>query len=154
MPQLFYRLLIRHHSLPYVVMLIALCVAEISIKGQVSTAAWTTAETDPAVHALCGEDVVLLGKPPIHGFGNTLEYKTQLVRRLVSECQFNAVFFESGMYDYVYIERERRAGRDVSDAMISAAIGGLWANQEVQSLVPFLREKVNAGSLTLGGLDD
>jgi erythromycin esterase-like protein len=38
--------------------------------------------------------------------------------------------------------------------MISAAIGGLWANREVQALVPFLREKVNAGSLTLGGLDD
>jgi erythromycin esterase-like protein len=137
-----------------VVILIALCAAAIRIEGQASTAAWTSMETDAALHALCGEDVVLLGEPPTHGFGNTLEYKAQLVRRLVSECQFNAVFFESGMYDYVYIGRERRAGRDVSDAMISAAIGGLWANQEVQSLVPFLRERMNAGSLTLAGLDD
>jgi erythromycin esterase-like protein len=42
----------------------------------------------------------------------------------------------------------------VSDSMISAAIGGLWANKEMQALVPFLTEKVKAGSLTLGGLDD
>lgn len=123
-------------------------------ESQVSGSVWTAAETDPPVHALCDKDVALLGEPPIHGFGNTLDFKAQLVRRLVSECHFNAVFFESGIYDYVHIERERRAGRDISGQPISAAIGGLWANQEVQSLVPFLREKVNAGSLTLGGLDD
>ncbi len=33
-------------------------------------------------------------------------------------------------------------------------LGGFWANKEMQTLVPFLTEKVKAGSLTLGGLDD
>jgi len=42
----------------------------------------------------------------------------------------------------------------VPDSTISAAIGGLWANKEVQELVPFLREKMKAGKLALGGLDD
>lgn len=42
----------------------------------------------------------------------------------------------------------------MTDATTSAAIGGIWDNKEAQSLVSFPREKVMAGSLTLGGLDD
>ncbi len=111
-------------------------------------------DTDSAVRALCGERVALLGEPPIHGFGNTLAFKAQLVRRLVQQCHYNAVFFESGLYDFLHIDQERRSGHDVPTSMISNAIGGLWANKEVQSLVPFLRDEVNAGRLTLAGLDD
>jgi erythromycin esterase-like protein len=109
---------------------------------------------DLAVRALCGKHVALLGEPPFHGFGKTLEFKAQLVRRLVDECHYNALFVESGLYDYIHIERELRSGRKVPESMISAAIGGLWANKEVQDLVPFLTEKVNNGALKLGGLDD
>jgi len=54
--------------------------------GQVACPGNRIADTDPAVHALCGEHVALLGEPPVHGFGNTLEFKAQLVRRLVDEC--------------------------------------------------------------------
>ena len=90
----------------------------------------------------------------MHGFGVTLEFKVALVRRLVEECHYDALFVESGTYDYVNIEKRLKSGQDVTDTTISAAIGGLWANKEVQSLVPFLREKMKAGSLTLGGLDD
>ena len=67
---------------------------------------------------------------------------------------YNALFVESGIYDYIHIQKMLQSGQGVTDPMISAAIGGLWANQEVQSLVPFLRERVKAGSLTIGGLDD
>jgi erythromycin esterase-like protein len=123
-------------------------------EGQLASEETRVTDTGPAVHALCGKRVALLGEPPIHGFGNTLEFKVQLVRRLVEECHYNAFFIESGMYDYVHIERMLRSGEDVADSTISAAIGGLWANKEVQALVPFLREKAKAGSLTLGGLDD
>ena len=112
------------------------------------------ADMDAVVHALCGKSVALLGESPVHGFGKTLEFKVELVRRLVDECHYNAFFIEGGTYDFIHIEKKLRSGQTVTDAMISAAIGGLWANKEVQSLVPFLREKVNAGSLTLGGLDD
>jgi len=65
-------------------------------------------DTGPAVHALCGKRIALVGEPPIHGFGNTLEFKVQLVRRLVEECHYNAFFIESGMYDYIHIERQLR----------------------------------------------
>lgn len=114
----------------------------------------TRQTTDAAVHAMCKAQVALLGENPTHGYGDGLAFKAELVRRLVSECHFNALFFESGMYDYVNIQRALRAGQGVSDAMISAAIGGLWANQETQDLVPFLRERIRTGTLTLAGLDD
>ncbi len=29
----------------------------------------------------------------------------QLVRRLVEECHFNALFIESGVYDYIHIDQ-------------------------------------------------
>ena len=111
-------------------------------------------DISPVVHALCGKRVALLGESPVHGFGETLEFKVELVRRLIYECHYNALLVESGTYDYVHIETTLKSGQDVTDAMISAAIGGPWANKEVQSLVPFLREEVNAGRLKLGGLDD
>lgn len=110
--------------------------------------------TDAPLHAMCEKQIVLLGESPTHAFGEALQYKAELVQRLVKECHFQAVFFESGFYDYVHLERMLRAGQDVPRAAISAAIGGLWANQEVQALVPFLQQKVQAGTLVLGGLDD
>ena len=111
-------------------------------------------EIEPVVRALCGKRVALLGETPVHGFGETLKFKVEVVHRLVDECHYNALFWESGIYDYVNIEKKLKSGHDVTGAMISAAIGGLWANREVQPLVPFLRERVMAGRLTLGGLDD
>lgn len=110
--------------------------------------------TEPVVHALCGKRVALLGESPVHGLGEALEFKAELVRRLVEECHYDAIFIERGIYDYLNIQKALKSGQDVTDAMISAAIGGLWNNKEVQSLVPFLRERVMACSLTLGGLDD
>jgi erythromycin esterase-like protein len=59
-----------------------------------------------------------------------------------------------GIYDYLNIQEQLKSGHDAPDSMIAAAIGGLWANKEVQPLIPFLREKVINGSLFLGGLDD
>jgi len=126
----------------------------VRVAGQSATQATEVRETEPLVHALCGKRVALLGESPVHGFGEALEFKAQLVRRLVDECHYNALFVESGTYDYINIEKKLKSGQDVTDTMISAAIGGVWANREMQSLVPFLREKVMAGSLALGGLDD
>ena len=112
------------------------------------------AETDPVLRELCGKDVAMLGESPVHGFGKTLEFKVELVRRLVDECHFNAFFIESGIYDFLNIQRRLAARQDVTEPMVSAAIGGLWATREVQPLIPFLLQKAKAGSLTLGGLDD
>src|SRR5690348_870796 len=133
---------------------ICMGVAFLTATGQSTKPAVESKEIDLVVHELCGKQVALLGEPPVHGFGKTLEFKVQLVRRLVDDCHYDALFMESGTYDYIEIENALKAGGNVTDGMISAAIGGLWANDEVQLLVPFLRAKVNSRSLTLGGLDD
>jgi erythromycin esterase-like protein len=78
----------------------------------------------------------------------------ELVQWLINQCRYNALFVESGIYDYINIQKKLNSGQDVTDSMIAAAIGGLWTTKEVQPLIPLLREKVKAGSLTLGGLDD
>jgi erythromycin esterase-like protein len=133
---------------------ICMGVTFLSASAQSADPAAEMKDIDPVVRELCGKSVALLGESPVHGFGKTLEFKVKLVRRLVDECHYNALFVESGIYDYINIQQKLMSSQDVTDSMISAAIGGLWANQEVQSLVPFLRERVRAGRLTLGGLDD
>ena len=109
---------------------------------------------DAAVRDLCASRVALLGEPPMHGFGRTLELKVQIVRRLVSECHFNALLIESGAYDFLKIAERLRSGQTVTTSMVAAGIGGLWANREVAVLVPFLLEEAQRGRLVLGGLDD
>ncbi|MGB7133671.1 MAG: erythromycin esterase family protein, partial [Acidobacteriaceae bacterium] len=112
------------------------------------------ADPTPIVNQLCGKQIALLGESPVHGFARTLEFKVDLAQRLVNQCHYNAVFFESGLYDFLNLEEQAKSGHPVADSTIAAAIGGLWANTEVQPLIPFLRKKVNSGALTLGGLDD
>jgi erythromycin esterase-like protein len=112
------------------------------------------AETDRVVRDLCGKSVALLGESPLHGFAKTLEFKVELTRRLVDECHFNAFFIESGIYDFLNIQRRLNSGQEVTEAAVSAAVGGLWATREMQPLIAFLLQKANAGSVVLGGLDD
>lgn len=109
---------------------------------------------DQVVRDMCGKRIAFLGEAPMHGFGKTLEFKVELARRLVTECHYNAFFVESGAYDFVNIQRKRKAGQAVTQPMIAAAIGGLWAVREVEPLIPFLWEKAQSGALVLGGLDD
>ena len=124
------------------------CGASSAAKASANSAA------DRVVHELCGKSVALLGESPLHAFGKTLEFKVALVPRLVEECHYNAFFIESGAYDFLNIQKRLRSGREVTEPMIAAAIGGLWATRELQPLIPFLLEKAKAGSVTLGGLDD
>ena len=128
--------------------------ASLPAVSQTAEPATEITDSGPVVHELCAKRVALLGESPVHGFGKTLEFKVELVQRLIRQCHYNALFVESGIYDYINIQKKLNSGQDVTDSMISAAIGGLWATNEVQPLIPFLREKVKAGNLTLGGLDD
>jgi erythromycin esterase-like protein len=111
-------------------------------------------DTDLVVHELCGKTVALLGEPPMHGYGRTLQFKVELVRRLVDECHYNAFFIESGTYDFLNIQKKLKSGQQITQAMTTAAIGELWATQEVAPLIPFLVEKAQSGAVVLGGLDD
>jgi erythromycin esterase-like protein len=109
---------------------------------------------DQVVHDLCGKNIVLLGESPVHGFGKVLDFKAELTRRLINECQFNGFFIESGIYDFLNIQKVHRSGIRVTEEMVRAAIGGIWANQEMERLVPDLTKGAESGTLTLGGLDD
>ncbi len=132
------------------------CAGVVLLTGRTESASpgRNVTDADTVLRQMCGKSVALIGESPVHGFGKTLEFKVELVRRLADECHYNAVFFESGIYDFLNIQEHLKSGHDVTDSMIAAAIGGLWANKEVQPLIPFLREKVTAGTLYLGGLDD
>jgi erythromycin esterase-like protein len=112
-------------------------------------------DTDRIVREMCGKDVALLGESPLHGFEETLRFKVGLVRQFIDECHYNAFFIESGIYDFINIQKKLKSGQDVTESMIADAIGRLWASaREVQPLIPFLREKVKAGNVIIGGLDD
>lgn len=109
---------------------------------------------DAVARDVCGKKVVLLGEPPVHGFGKVLDFKVELVRRLIDACHFDGLFFESGTYDFLNIESVVESGKPVTADMIQAAIGGIWANQETERLIPDLLRGVQSGKLKLGGLDD
>ena len=111
-------------------------------------------DTDHVVHDLCGKSVAMLGESGVHGFGKTLDFKVGLVQHLIAECHYNAFFIESPTYDFIHMQQKLEAGQSVTDSEITAAIGGLWATKEMQPLVPFLRSRLESGTLTLGGLDD
>ena len=111
-------------------------------------------QTDAVVHDLCDKPVVLLGESGVHGFGKALDFKVELVRRLTSECHFNALFFESGVFDFLKIQELLDSGKPITAPMIQAAIGGIWANEETARLIPDLLEGAQSGKLRLGGLDD
>jgi len=133
---------------------ICMGVAFLPAAGQSASPVAEIKDTDPVVHALCGKSVALLGESPVHGFGKTLEFKVELVRRLIDECHYNAFFIESGIYDFLNIQKRLNSGQEVTEPMISAAIGGLWATHEVQPVIPFLLDRAKSGRVILGGLDD
>jgi erythromycin esterase-like protein len=109
---------------------------------------------DAAVRDLCHRQVAMLGEAS-HGDGATFAFKAALIRRLVTECGYTAVLFESSHYDFVELMRRMRAGEPVTPAMLSSSIGGVWNRYaELAPLLGFLFDEARAGRLTLGGLDD
>jgi erythromycin esterase-like protein len=109
---------------------------------------------DAAVRDLCHRQVVMLGEAS-HGDGATFAFKAALIRRLVTECGYDAVLFEASHYDFVELMRRLRAGEEATPAMLSSAIGAIWNRYaELTPLVGFLFGEARAGRLTVGGLDD
>lgn len=112
-----------------------------------------TPALDALVRDVCDKRIVLLGEDANHGSGATLALKVELVQRLVTECHFSGVLFESQVYDFIDLEHAV-TGRTATAALVSDAIGGLWSKaRETGMLAEFLREQASAGRVTLGGLD-
>jgi len=106
-----------------------------------------------AVREACDRDVVLLGEDPSHGGGRSIAAKAVLVERLLTECGFGAVLFESQFYDFLDFERDLAAGRATRKGLADA-IGALWANaREFQPLIELLHERAQTKKTFVGGID-
>ncbi|QSQ17051.1 erythromycin esterase family protein [Myxococcus landrumensis] len=139
----------------YLLLLLSLLSGCASVpKGEAPRAAAPVTDADRIVRDLCDKRMALLGEEAHHGSARTVAFKVELVRRLVEECQFDAFYLEAGTYDFVNIAERLKAGEPVGEDMVATAIGGLWANREMAPLVPFLTQRLNAGTLVAGGLDD
>lgn len=109
---------------------------------------------DRLVRDLCDRRIVLLGEAQ-HGEAGTTSFNVELTRRLVTQCGFDAVLFESSHYDFAELVRRLDQAEPVSTAMLSSSIGGLWSGtREFAPLVPFLLGEARARRVRLGGIDD
>ena len=109
---------------------------------------------DIAARAMCDMPIVMLGENS-HGDGNTTSFKVALVKKLINECDFNAVYFEAGIYDFLDIENRLRSGKAITPEMVSSSMGWIRnQNKEIAPLIPFLYNAAVDGRVILGGLDD
>jgi len=108
---------------------------------------------DRVVAQVCRKQVVFLGEDAGHGGGQTLEVKVALASRLLKECRFNTVLFESPVYDFLDLERSITL-HTAAQAQLGDAIGGLWSTTaEVAPWVSVLFEAQLKGEVTVLGLD-
>ncbi len=112
-----------------------------------------TKALDPLIRDVCDREIVLLGEDASHGAGRTMEVKTLIVSRLVDECAFGAVVFESQFYDFLEYERTRAAGKATRQDLADA-IGALWSrSREMQALIEFLHARAVPGNVRVAGMD-
>ena len=113
----------------------------------------SSAQLDSLVRDVCGKTVVMLGEEPHHAGGHTLEIKSALVQRLIERCGFNAIYFESGVYEFADLDRRLAAGTSAPE-QVADAIGGLWSvSSAIDLLVGYLYSQATAGKIRLAGLD-
>jgi erythromycin esterase-like protein len=131
----------------------AACLCAFTIAAAAAPSPDNDSELDRVVKQVCQKQVVFLGEDAGHGGGKTLEVKVVLARRLLNECGFNAVLFESPVYDFLDLERSITL-RTATQAQLSDAIGGLWSTTaEVAPWVSSLFETQLKGEATVLGLD-
>jgi erythromycin esterase-like protein len=112
-----------------------------------------TSELDRLLADVCKRQTVLIGEDGHHGSGATLSLKVDLVRHLIDECGFNAVYFESSVYDFIDFQHQIDQGT-ASPEMLADAIGGLWSvTGETAPLIAYLFAKAKSDKVSLAGLD-
>jgi len=110
-------------------------------------------ELERLVADLCDKDIVLLGEAE-HGDGSTWTVKGQLVQTLVQSCGFSTIFIESGIYDFLALERAYTQG-SATERDLANAVGALWADaRETQPWIVSMHEAAQRGALMVMGLDD
>jgi erythromycin esterase-like protein len=112
-----------------------------------------TAGLDPVIQAVCSKQVVLLGEDGHHAGATTIAVKTSLVRRLVGECGFSGVVFESQFYDMLDFEQSIARGTATRE-QLADAIGALWSRYAVfVPLEDWLFTEAQAGRVRVAGMD-
>lgn len=113
----------------------------------------SASELDRLVADTCDKQVVMLGEDVSHGSGAAIELKAQVVERLIDQCHFSAVVFESGIYDFIGLERALSGGSATRE-QLADAIGGLWSTTaEMAPLIDYLFVRAERGELRLMGMD-
>lgn len=143
--------------LRYIALITALTVAPGPVRtahpDSNAVAAGGQIEIDRLVHDVCGRDVVLLGEDSYHGSGRTVEVKSLLVQRLVNECGFSQVLFESQFYEFPALEKPLATGQ-VAQRQLGDAIGGIWSRTaQMQPLLTWLADSAAKGKVRIGGID-
>jgi erythromycin esterase-like protein len=105
------------------------------------------------VRSVCSKEIVVLGELPSHGEARTFQAKARIVQRLVDECGFGALLFESPVYDFLDFQRAA-AAKQATAAQLDLAIGRFWVTRELADWRRWLLQRATAGTLVLGGLDD
>ncbi len=113
------------------------------------------AALDAATADACDRRVVVLGEVRTHGDGHAIAFKAALAHRLITQCGFKAVLWESSFYEFDHLDRQVAAGTPVTHEQVAAAINGIW-NQDapVQPLIDELAARANRHEIMLGGFDD
>lgn len=110
-------------------------------------------ELDRAVHAVCSKQVVLLGEDQHHAGATTIAVKSLLLERLVRECGFRGVVFESQFYDMLDFEQATARGT-ATPGQLGDAIGALWSRYAAFApLGQWLFAETQAGRVLLAGMD-
>lgn len=108
---------------------------------------------DAAVESLCTQRVVILGEDAGHGAGSTVMLKGRIVEALVDRCGFDALYFESPVYEFLALEEQLARGT-AQPARLADAIGPLWSGtREFQPTLRWLWDRASKGTLRLRGLD-
>ncbi|WP_156458973.1 erythromycin esterase family protein [Rhodanobacter sp. Root480] len=112
-----------------------------------------TAGLDPVIQAVCSKQVVLLGEDGHHAGATTIAVKTLLVRRLVGECGFSGVVFESQFYDMLDFDQSIARGTATRE-QLADAIGALWSRYAAFApLERWLFTEAQAGRVRVAGMD-
>ena len=101
---------------------------------------------------LCKKQIVVLGELPSHGEARAFQAKARIVQRLVEDCGFDAVLFESPIYDFLEFQRAAAAG-SATPAQLDRSIGRFWLTRELAEWRQWLFQRAR-NALVLGGLDD
>jgi erythromycin esterase-like protein len=113
----------------------------------------STSAEERLARRLCSKEIVVLGELPSHGEARAFRAKARIVRRLVEECGFDAVLFESPIYDFLEFQRAAAAG-SATPSQLDRAIGRFWLTRELAEWRQWLFQRATTRSLVLAGLDD